>query len=100
MSTLPRGVWVAYAAIAALLGLQAFPPEPEAVSAPPVPAPSAIAADFVGTAAIELTRVSAGEAHAVVLRPQPLTEGSLCRGAGDRPGSPWETSSPVHPQKD
>ena len=80
MSTFPRGVWVAYAAIAALMGVQAFLPKSKAVSAPPAP-PSAIAADFIGPAAIELPRVSASEAYAVVLvRPTRVTSCSASDG--------------------
>jgi hypothetical protein len=67
MSTFPRGIWLAYAAIATLLALQALVPALNKGSAPPPPgATSTIAADFVAAGAIELSRVSREEAYALV----------------------------------
>jgi len=64
--TFPREVWLAYAAIAGLTGLQAFLPEWRATQ-PPAGVTSAIAADFMTSGPIEMSRVSADEAYAMIL---------------------------------
>ncbi len=65
--TFPREVWLAYAAIAGLTGLQAFLPDWIAATQPPPGVTSTIAADFMTSGAIELSRVSRDEAYAMVL---------------------------------
>ena len=69
MSVFPRSIWLIFAALAGLLGLQTLVPDllrRETAAPPPATAP-AVAVDFVGSAAIDLASVSASDASATVL---------------------------------
>src|SRR3954468_4792575 len=67
MPTIPRGVWLAYVMAAGLGGLQALLGVAGAPAAPPGAATPALAIDFGGTGAIEMTRVDDNGAYATVL---------------------------------
>jgi hypothetical protein len=66
MSIFPRSIWLLFAALAGLLGLQALVPNLARRDTPP-PAAAAVAVDFVGSSTIELSHVNATDASATVL---------------------------------
>lgn len=66
MPVFPRGVWIVFAAIAGLFGLQMLGPGLGRQDAPP-PAAAAAAVDFAGSGPIELSDVGASGASATVL---------------------------------
>lgn len=68
MSVFPRGIWLIFAALAGLLGLQTLVPDLLRRDAAPPPASApAVAVDFIGNTPVDLADVTASDASATVL---------------------------------